>query len=230
VHKCHGGPDSLVTSRESFEIATRFFFGNIKVRLNLISAKVKRGKDLFGKSEFFLGVSIKPRRVDFELFHQSAEAENCYGPFSKDDLSDKGADGVSFNWVDGDSGERVIWEGWLDTGAKTPASAGPRESRRRDIALPDDIVMRLDFYLGERDLFGIGFSDNVVFRKQYYARAVFDDLSDLTSLRELVLHTGEDFTDPAQAKAMPRKSSTSWEFDVTGTGFDATFGLTFAVV
>jgi len=27
VHKCHGGPDSLVTSREAFEIATRFFFG-----------------------------------------------------------------------------------------------------------------------------------------------------------------------------------------------------------
>ena len=33
VHKCHGGPDSLVTSREAFEVTTRFFFGNIKVRL-----------------------------------------------------------------------------------------------------------------------------------------------------------------------------------------------------
>ena len=32
------------------------------------------------------------------------------------------------------------------------------------------------FYLGERDLFGVGFSDNVVFRKQYYARAIFDDV------------------------------------------------------
>ena len=29
--------------------------------------------------------------------------------------------------------------------------------------------MRLDFYIGERDLFGVGFSDNVIFRKQYYA-------------------------------------------------------------
>ena len=29
----------------------------------------------------FFGMSIKPRRVDFDLFHQSAEAENCYGPF-----------------------------------------------------------------------------------------------------------------------------------------------------
>ena len=92
VHKCHGGPDSLVTSREAFEVATRFFFGNIKVRLKLVKAKVTRGKDLFGKSEFFFGVSIKPRYVDFELFHQSAEAENCYGPFSKEDLSDKSKD------------------------------------------------------------------------------------------------------------------------------------------
>ena len=35
-----------------------------------------------------------------------------------------------------------------------------------------DLVFRLDFYVGERDLFGIGFSDNVVFRKQYYLRTV----------------------------------------------------------
>jgi hypothetical protein len=235
VHKCHGGPDSLVTSRETFEVATRFFFGNIKVRLKLVTAKVKRGKDLFGKSEFFFGVSIKPRRVDFELFHQSAEAENCYGPFSKEDLSDKSTDGVSFNWVNGDNGERLIWEGWLDTGASALAPERPREGTKsgdaQKAAQPNDIVIRLDFYLGERDLFGIGFSDNVVFRKQYYARAVFDDVSNLATLRQLVLHTGEDFTDPEQTKPMrQKKSPTDWEFDITGTGFDATFGLTFAVV
>ena len=239
VHKCHGGPDSLVTSREAFEVTTRFFFGNIKVRLNLVKAKVTRGKDLFGsKSEFFLGVSIKPRRVDFELFHQSAEAENCYGPFSKDDLSDKSPesgkseDRVSFNWADGDKGERLIWEGWLD--ATTLTADRPRDGASggdaQKPAPPDDIVMRLDFYLGERDLFGIGFSDNVVFRKQYYARAVFDDVGDLTTLRELVRHTGEDFTDPAQAMPMRRTSPTTWEFDIGGTGFDATFGLTFAAL
>jgi hypothetical protein len=196
---------------------------------------VKRGKDLFGKSEFFLGVSIKPRRVDFELLHQSAEAENCYGPFTKDDLSDTTKDGVSFNWADGDAGERLIWEGWLDTGAVTLATDRPRDGAARadsprKLAEPDDIVIRLDFYLGERDLFGIGFSDNVVFRKQYYARAVFGDIRDLKTLRELVLHTGEDFTDAAQAKTMRRISETTWEFDITGTGFDATFGLAFAIV
>ena len=35
VHKCHGGHDSLVTSREAYEIATRFFFGNVRARLSL---------------------------------------------------------------------------------------------------------------------------------------------------------------------------------------------------
>jgi hypothetical protein len=222
VHKCHGGPDSLVTSREAFEVATRFFFGNIKVRLNLLSAEITRGQDLFGKSEFFFGVSIKPRAVDFELFHQSAEAENCYGPFSKADLSDKTKDGVAFNWADGDKGNRLIWEGWLDTSAVTLGTDNkPRTN---------DIVMRLDVYLGERDLFGIGFSDNVVFRKQYYTRAVFDDVRDLASLRELVLHTGEDFSDNAPAETrqpMERLAAGGWQFKIKGTGFLATFGIQF---
>lgn len=230
VHKCHGGADSLVTSREAFEIATRFFFGNLKARLNLVSAKVKRGKDLFGKSEFFFGVSIKPRGVDFELFHQSVEAENCYGPFSKEDLSDTSADGIAFNWVDGDKGDRVIWEGWLDTGAITLGTDRPRKDAKEtgDAAQsPSDIVMRLDFYVGERDLFGIGFSDNVVFRKQYYVRAVFGDLDDLRSVQTLALHTGEDFNDPTLSLEMSKKAANIWEFDVSGTGFEATLRLTF---
>jgi hypothetical protein len=73
-------------------------------------------------------------------------------------------------------------------------------------------------------------SDNVVFRKQYYVRAVFDDVSDLTTLRELVLHTGEDFTDPKQVGIVRQTSPTTWEFDIGGTGFDATLGLSFEVV
>jgi hypothetical protein len=81
VHKCHGGEDSLVTSREAYEIASRFFFGDVLVRLRLINAEVKHGADPLGGSEFFIGVSIKARDVDFELFHQSRDAENCYGPY-----------------------------------------------------------------------------------------------------------------------------------------------------
>ena len=220
VHKCHGGPDSLVTSREAYEIATRFFFGNVRARLRLVTAHISRGKDLFGKSEFMFGVSIKPRRVDFDLFHQSAEAENCYGPFTEGDLSDEPK---HFKWG---GANRLIWEGFLDV--------------RSILEDPDlvvkDMVLRLDFYVGERDLLGIGFSDNVIFRKQYYARAV------LQPSLGVFLHTNEDFMLPADApqRRLPARSDLTageqagtpdgwpmervrdgWEFDVWGTGFTA---------
>jgi hypothetical protein len=209
VHKCHGGADSLITSRESFEIATRFFFGNVKARLLLLKANIKRGRDWFGKSEFFFGVSIKPRKVDFDLFHQSAEAENCYGAFRKEDLSDKDVD---FPWLADESKRHLIWEGWLDT---TPILADQSIESK-------EMVLRLDFYVGERDLFGIGFSDNVIFRKQYYVRAR------LQKPVELYLHTDERFlgadVDTPQADKM-RRVKGGWEFDITGTGFDGKFRI-----
>src|SRR5690606_31359436 len=195
VHKCHGGFDSLISSRESYEIATRFFNGNVRARLRLVEAKVKRGRDWIGKSEFFFGVSIKPRGVDFELFHQSKDAENCYGPFHKEDLSDPDP---AFGWADD---RRLIWEGYLDV----------------DLQQQRDLVLRVDFYVGERDLFGIGFSDNVVFYKQYYVRAIF------RNGLELFLYTGEEFageeTDESVQPPMPHVGS-GWQFQVAGTGFE----------
>jgi hypothetical protein len=211
VHKCHGGFDSLVTARESFEIATRFFFGNVRARLKLVNARISRGRDFFGKSEFFFGVSIKPRRVDFDLFHQSPEAENCYGPFNTEDLSDPDP---SFGWA-GDG--RTIWEGYLDTSSIIEDNS----------ITVKDLVMRLDFYVGERDLYGIGFSDNVIFRKQYYVRTLLGD-----PLR-LYLHTGEEFMTSAYveaAKDAMRPVGTGWEFDVGGTGFEATLEIELANV
>ncbi|HEY9831016.1 MAG TPA: hypothetical protein V6D26_10575, partial [Stenomitos sp.] len=206
LHKCHGGFDSLLTCRESFEVATRFLFGNVRARLRLVKAMITRGKDWFGKSEFFLGVSIKPRGVDFELFHQSAEAENCYGPFSKEDLSDQN---IAFPWADE---HQLIWEGYLDT---TPILED-------ESVTPKDMVMRLDFYLGERDLLGMGFSDNVIFRKQYYIRAL------LPPNLKLYLHTGEEFAQrrfqPAPENEM-RATAQGWEFEVKGTGFEGTFRI-----
>lgn len=203
VHKCHGGFDSLVTARESYEIATRFFFANYKVRLRLMRATVLRGKDWIGKSEFFFGVSVKPRGVDFELFHQSAAAENCYGPFHTIDFSDKKP---TFDWAGKD---RLIWEGYLNT---------------EFIKTGNDIVFRLDFYVGERDLFGFGFSDNVIFRKQYYIRAKLD------RGLELFWHTSEDFQDQDSTTQKdsdpltgPMKSvAKGWDLDVKGTGFKGT--------
>jgi hypothetical protein len=206
VHKCHGGFDSLVTSRESFEIATRFFFGNVRARLRLVNAEITRGKDLFGKSEFFFGVSIKPRRVDFDLFHQSAEAENCYGPFATADLSDGN---VAFSWAGSD---RLIWEGYLNT---LPILQDASITTK-------DMVLRLDFYVGERDLFGIGFSDNVIFRAQYYVRAL------LAEPLKLYLHSDEKFAEKGfqpQATDEMIKVAKGWRFNVKGRSFQAAFQI-----
>ena len=226
VHKCHGGSDSLVTSREAYEIAMRFFHGTHRVRLWLDTAEVLRGKDLFSHSEFYLGVSIKPRYVDFELFHQSAEAENCYGPFREPDLTDDQPaletvlskalaveKGPATVWAGPD---RLVWEGWVDTRAK------PDSDQR-------DMVFRLDVYVAERDSYGIGFSDNVVFRKQYYVQALPG---------ELLIHTGEKYLGPhgesgpgqAQAAAADaretevwaaQETGRGWTFETKGTGFEA---------
>lgn len=185
VAKSHGGSDSVVNSRETYEIAMRFLHGTHKVSLWLEQAEVTRGKDWFGSSEFYLGVSIKPRYVDFELFHQSAEAENCYGPFARADLSDDLPDlqaelrrplaereDRTTGWAGPD---RLVWEGWVD--------GRPRPDRDAQ-----GLVFRLDVYVGERDGRGIGFSDNVIFRKQYYVQVFPGE-----SHAELFLHTGEQY-------------------------------------
>ncbi|MFB2893470.1 esterase/lipase family protein [Aerosakkonemataceae cyanobacterium BLCC-F50] len=219
VHKCHGGPDSLLTARESFEIATRFFFGNVRVRLRFVKGTVTRGKDFFGKSEFFLGVSIKPRGVDFELFHQSREAENCYGPFKKVAEQDKNINfseqnqEMTFPWADDN---KLIWEGYLNI---IPIL-------KDESIINKDMVIRLDFYVGERDLFGIGFSDNIIFHKQYYIRTLFPTENQSNLL--LYRHTDEQFVDPnfqpPEEDKMPYLNG-GWQFDVKGTGFEATFRI-----
>ncbi|MDX3638383.1 hypothetical protein [Streptomyces sp. MB09-02B] len=239
VHKCHGGNDSLVTSREAYEIAMRFFHGTHHVQLRLDSAEVTRGRDLFGRSEFYFGVSVKPRFVDFELCHQSSEAENYYGPFRKDDLTDELPDLVEElskplaapgDATTGWAGEnRLIWEGWLDAAAK-PEGSGDRS-----------VVLRLDVHVYERDSLGIGFSDNLVFRKQYYVQALPGD----DGAWSLYLHTGERYlapgvsTEEAHAAAEDRQVTEvwpmtptdrggpgTWAFEVGGTGFKADLLLT----
>ncbi|MCV2395276.1 GPI inositol-deacylase [Actinotalea sp. M2MS4P-6] len=235
VNKCHGGHDSLVTSREAFEIAMRFFHGTHRVALSLDSGAIKRGGDWFGRSEFYLGVSVKPRYVDFELFHQSPDAENCYGPFHENDLSDDMPDLATeldkplAEFGDRTTGwagpGRLIWEGWVDGQVKPDQAQG--------------LVFRLDFYIGERDTFGIGFSDNVVYRKQYYVQAFPG------SPPELFIHTGEKYLagdlaldqaglrakagagagSEVQAAAPIDGSPGEWTFDIGGTGFDGRFRI-----
>ncbi|MDJ0619214.1 MAG: hypothetical protein QNJ63_21145 [Calothrix sp. MO_192.B10] len=212
IHKCHYGNDSLVTSREAFEIATRFFFGNVKARLGFVRGKVTRGKDVFGKSEFFLGVCIKPRRVDFELFHQSKEAENCYGPFCEADPIDHNVDfresneQLAFPWA---GEQKLIWEGYFDT-APILEDASIHEK---------DLVMRMDFYVSERDLYGIGFSDNIVCRQQRYIRVL---LPVLQQQLKLYFHQDERFN--LNGVEM-KQNNGRWEFTVEDSGFEGTFWM-----
>ena len=202
LNKPHGGFDSIVTARESFEVITRFFYGDVKTKLRQVRAQVKRGFDFFGKSEFFFGVSVKPRGVDFELFHQSKDAENCYGPFRSGDFSDTN---LAFPWADD---RQLIWEGYLNSSASLSHT---------------DLVMRLEFYVGERDVFGIGFSDNVVFSKQYYVRAV------LQPSLQLYLYNSEEFAsdNPLHNATPMRQVPGGWEFDAIGTGFVGTYQIEF---
>jgi hypothetical protein len=161
---------------------------------------VKRGKDMFGKSEFFFGVSIKPRRVDFDLFHQSKDAENCYGPFGEDDLSDAKP---RFGWAGPD---RLIWEGFLDTSAVTDGS----------------MVVRLEVYVGERDLFGIGFSDNKIYNSQVYLRAMLGEKI------TFFLHHHERFMMKDFVPQPDEKMDVvdgGWEFNIEDAGFFGRFRI-----
>lgn len=214
IHKCHGGNDSLITSREAFEIATRFFFGNIRVRLYFEAGKATLGMDIVGKSEFFLGVTIKPRRLDFDLFRQDKETENCYGPFThsvSDDIKKKKIVDFSENlWADQN---KLIWDGYLDT---TPIFEDPSITEK-------DMVMRLKLYIGERDFFGIGFSDNEILNKQYFIRAVFAG----KAIQNLYLHTA----DKSYQEGIPmRQDKGDWVFEIKESAFEGKFRIELALI
>ncbi|GAA1909959.1 hypothetical protein GCM10009737_09200 [Nocardioides lentus] len=252
VHKCHGGEDSLVTSREAYEIAMRFLHGTHHVRLSLEEARVLTGLDTFGRSELYLGVRIKPRGPDFDLFHQSPEAQNCYGPFRSAALDDPlpalaeelarplAEDGDDTTYWAGDRpGERLIWEGWVD---------------ERDVLDPLDpeLVFRLDVSVTERDSLGVAASDTIVFRKQYFvqvfpgspirvfvhtdSRRLGPGTSSRLATSEQAAETasraaGEALGDeggpsPDVQEATPVEGdSGAWLFRVAGTGFRGTFRL-----
>ena len=208
VHKCHGGYDSLVTARESYELTTRFFFGTHRARLCLTKAEIRKGEDWFGKSEFYIGVSVKPRNLDFELWHQSKEAENCYGPYSDTALTKLEV-------------EDPIKEKYRGMGKD-----GEVVSLMFDLSKSlagGDIVFRLDLYVGERDTYGIGFSDQEIIKQQFFLQAKMES----DKIIRLVYHPTAAFgagtqdlgTDPA-----------AWEFTIGGprTPFEGRFKVELA--
>lgn len=236
VHKCHGGTDSLVTSREAYEISMRFFHGTHRVSLSLDEAKIIRGGSwrFDGRREFYFGVSVKPRNIDFDLFAQTPWAQNCYGPFHTQDLSDKLPDLQKeltkplAEFGDDTTGwagpNRLIWESWVDAGATQGDAQG--------------IVFRVDFYMGERDASGGGYSDNVLFRQQYFVQAFpgkqpalfihmdekhlgTHDAPGEAELRSLATSNDSGVTQAQMVKGAP----STWSFDIKGLEFAATLNI-----
>jgi hypothetical protein len=79
--------------------------------------------------------------------------------------------------------------------------------------------LRLDIYVGERDLLGIGFSDNVIFSRQVYVRAL------LQPEFGMFLHLDEGFVNDPTSGTPMRRDGDGWLFDVAGDGFEATFRI-----
>jgi hypothetical protein len=242
IHKCHGGRDSLVTSREAYEIAMRFLHGTHHIALRLQDARITQGGD-WGpfRDEFYLGVSVKPRGVDFNLFEQSMEAQNCYGPFDSDSLEGGGdvARALEEPLTEWDYDKpqwagpgRLLWEGWIDAA-----------NLFKDAT--NGAIFRLDVFVGEDD--PGGFSDKVILRKQLFAQ-VFPG-----NPPTLFVHTSEQFLDPTQYSSLASieavaqepdtegltpivqraracdgagdGTTSGWDFVVNGTGFQGTFHL-----
>ena len=133
------------------------------------------------------------------------ERENCYGPFNSDKLDDAR---VAFDWLGPKREERTLYAGWLDSG-QSPTGK-------------DDLVTRLETYVSERDLFGLGFSDNIIHHDQCYVQARL-----LPKLR-LAKHVGEDTNGPGLA--LKQTDDQTWLLPIEGPGFKATFGIQLSFV
>lgn len=161
VFKCHGGADSLVTSREAFELAARFFFGDVRASIRISSAEIRKRYDgyralsgfLDGKPEFYVGFSVKPRQVDFFLHQQDKESENCFGPIDHHVLEP--SDFV-FDRED-HTRDGLIYEGVFNYALRGHNAAGE-----------ENLVFRFDTYVGERDGYLLGHSDTVIVQAQSY--------------------------------------------------------------
>ena len=167
VFKCHGGQDSLVTSREAFELATRFFFGDVRATVRLVSAEINPAQltglqQLAGVAgdarSYYLGFSVKPRRTDFFLNRMDGDSENCFGPLSTRTLTS-----ADIPWDETDpSRDGVVFEGFFNSAL---ALGDPG-------AAVDDLVFRFDTFLDQRDAFLLGHSDTAIVNQQSYFQVV----------------------------------------------------------
>lgn len=76
--------------------------------------------------------------------------------------------------------------------------------------------------VGERDLFGIGFSDNLIHHGHCYVQATLD------GGLKLHKHIGERFADAGQP--LEQLPDRTWLLPIEGDGFKATFGIELSFV
>lgn len=173
VYKCHGGDDALVTSREAYELATRFMFGDVRVRVRAQSISISPNREggynllskaanMFGSGqpELFLGFSLKPRDLDFFLHQQDKDSENCFGPFRTHALS---ANDIIYDPEDATK-NGIIYEGFINSALANRSAQG---------ALVD-LAFRFDTYVGERDAFLLMHSDTEIVKVQSYVKVEAD--------------------------------------------------------
>ena len=84
------------------------------------------------------------------------------------------------------------------------------------------MVLRLDFYVGERDSFGIGFSDNVICHRQLFVRAVLGDRSGWSCMRTSISTTPMTRR-PSGRRWSGRRAAGGSQLE--DPGFAATFGI-----
>lgn len=160
VFKCHGGPDSLITSREAFDLSTRFFFGDVRVTIRAQRAEIasearQAGQDALAgrvhdQPQYYLGFSVKPRALDYFLNQQDAASENCFGPIRRHLLT-----AADFQYDSEDSARSgILFEGFFN-------SALAPDGR-------SDLVFRFDTFVSERDPHTMGHSDTVLVNRQSY--------------------------------------------------------------
>jgi pimeloyl-ACP methyl ester carboxylesterase len=120
LHKIHGGPDSLITSRDSFEVVTRYLFGthDIEIALEPGSQLLNFDRD----SQYFVGLSVKVRAVDFFLHQMDRQSRNCIDLYRPSWVNNTQASGRPQNLVRQVAGqeraellkELVVYQGALD--------------------------------------------------------------------------------------------------------------------
>ena len=155
LYKCHGGVDSLITSRESYEVAKRFLFGthDIKVSIN----EGSRIDNFDPHAYYRVGCQVKVRDVDFSLHQMDPAAKNCiYLNHPENKLYVDRHTGVFTNPL-------LLYEGSLDLALSKTAG---QMAFRFDLGLWAEDVPGFFDVLGR---LGLGHSDYAVVQEQFMA-------------------------------------------------------------